>query len=58
MSREITETPSNSAEIDLDRVVIDPAYRREVLSQLRVSQMRHGDPAQPAGFRAPSGEEN
>jgi len=57
MSREIKETPSNAAQIDLDRVVIDPFYRREVLSRLRSDRLHPRDKEEPATARPAEGEQ-
>lgn len=57
MGREIAETIGNAGDIDLDRVVIDPAYRREVLSRLRVSQQLDSGPDAPVAVLAAPGLE-
>jgi len=57
MSREIPETPSSAPEIDIERVVIDPDYRREVLGRLHFDRVHHRDKELPVAVMAADVEE-
>jgi len=39
--------PASGDEIDMDRIIVDPEYRRRVIARLRQDRLRHGgqDPA-------------
>lgn len=44
----------SDSEIDLDRVIVDPTYRRRVIQHLRAEAERRPKPALLRGERAPA----